>query len=226
MDVETVPKGPIFADLDQRTKDIFTKRSKGWQLTDEERDNPQTAWTSRAAFFAEFNQVVCVSFGRIDKDEEGKAFLRVKAFTSANEAELLKAIAPVISHERTGFMVAHNGLYFDYPMLFRKYMIHGLPIPSMLQVSGKKPWEVLLFDTLEIWKGTEYRGGISLDALSMAFGFESPKEEMTGADVGAAFWIMKDLEKIGIYCNGDVVCGAKCYLKMINAPMFERVVFA
>jgi hypothetical protein len=104
--------------------------------------------------------------------------------------------------------------------------MHGLPVPSMLQIMGKKPWDVLLFDTLDMWKGTEYNGRISLDALCMAMGIESPKTDMTGADVGPMYWVMKDFARIAKYCNGDVVALASCYLKMINAPIvLENVVF-
>lgn len=226
LDIETAPKHPVFKDLDEHTQTVFKKKFR------EELANIgsptdaflQSLWTSKAPLHAEYNQIVCVSVGRFGVNEEGKTVLKVKAFTSPDEIKLLLEIAKVIGKQETVFLVAHNGLNFDYPMLVRKYMMHGLPIPSMLQIVGKKPWDILLFDTVEMWKLTEYRGNISLDALAMAMGVESPKGDVTGADVGRLFWIMQDLEAIGTYCNGDVVCLAKCYIKMINAPMFETVV--
>ena len=47
------------------------------------------------------------------------------------------------------FLCAHNGKEFDFPYLCRRMIINGLAIPAILNISGKKPWEVNHLDTME-----------------------------------------------------------------------------
>ena len=63
-------------------------------------------------------------------------------------------------------LCAHNGKEFDFPYLCRRLMVNGLPLPHTLQISGKKPWEILHKDTLEQWQFGDKRHFVPLDLLA------------------------------------------------------------
>ncbi len=90
-----------------------------------------------------------------------------------------------------------------------------MPLPSLLNISGKKPWEVKhLADTLEHWKFGDYKNYTSLDLLAYTLNIPSPKNDMDGSLVGAAYWNEKALEKIRMYCERDVLTVAQVYLRL------------
>ena len=47
-------------------------------------------------------------------------------------------------------------------------LIHGIEIPKALQITGKKPWEILHQDTMDLWKFGDYKSYTSLDLLAAA----------------------------------------------------------
>ncbi len=173
--------------------------------------------------YAEHGKIVCISIGYWNK--EGK--FKMKSFAGRHEKELLEAAAPVL--EKFYTLAGHNILEFDLPFLFRRYLINGLPVPSPLVVYGKKTWEIPHIDTMKIWSHAAWNYKVSLDMLAHVFGLPSPKENMSGADVGKMYWSMFDglgddelpfeIEKtvmgnISRYCEGDVLTSANVYCKM------------
>lgn len=229
IDFETVPKVKTFEKLDERGQALFVKKydkELSQEIEAQELDNREDIdqlydhfWRQKAALHAEFNKIVCASLGRIERSNNT---LMIKAFTGTEE-EILTDIAPHLA--KAGFLVAHNGVGFDYPLLERKSWMLGLPVPGIVSTMGKKPWDVFLFDTMEMWKGISFGQSISLDALSYALGIESPKTDISGADVSDCFY-RGEIERIATYCNGDIKVLATSYIKMIRARMFDDVVIA
>jgi hypothetical protein len=93
-------------------------------------------------------------------------------------------------------------------------IIHGMKIPSVLNLSGKKPWEVPHIDTMELWKFGEYKNFISLNLLAHTLGIPTPKDDIDGSQVGEIYWNQKDLARIVTYCQKDVVTVAQVYLRI------------
>jgi len=91
----------------------------------------------------------------------------------------------------------------------------------MLDNGGKKPWEVPLLDTLELWKFGDYKAFTSLNLLAVIFGLPSPKQDMDGSKVGETYWQNRDLEKIVKYCCTDVVTLANVYLCLKGKEPFN-----
>ena len=73
-------------------------------------------------------------------------------------------------------------------------------------VSNKKPWEINILDTTELFSFGNYMQGryLGLELLTCSLGVESPKAEMEGAKVNYSYWTEKDLDKIKRYCELDV----------------------
>ena len=110
-------------------------------------------------------------------------------------------------------LCAHNGKEFDYPYIARRCIVNGLSIPFLLNNHGKKPWEVALLDTMELWKFGDYKSFTSLNLLAAVFDIPSPKDDISGEDVWRVYWKEKNLERIRDYCQKDVVTVAQILLK-------------
>ncbi len=92
-------------------------------------------------------------------------------------------------------------------------MINGLKLPSLLDVAGKKPWEVSFLDTMDLWKFGDYKHYTSLDLLTSIFNIPTPKDDIDGSMVGKVYWVDGDLERIVKYCEKDVVAVVQLFLK-------------
>jgi predicted PolB exonuclease-like 3'-5' exonuclease len=88
-------------------------------------------------------------------------------------------------------------------------------------LQGKKPWETGHLDTLELWKFGDYKSYTSLDLLSAVLGIPSPKDDISGADVGRVYWTENGLDRIRIYCEKDVVTTCQILLRMNLLPVIE-----
>jgi uncharacterized protein YprB with RNaseH-like and TPR domain len=111
-------------------------------------------------------------------------------------------------------LCAHNGKEFDFPYLCRRMLVNDLSLPSVLNMMGKKPWEVGHLDTMEMWKFGDHKHYTSLDLLLAIFNIQSSKGVMDGSMVSKVYYQEGALDKIAEYCVGDVVAIAQLYLKM------------
>jgi ketosteroid isomerase-like protein len=92
-------------------------------------------------------------------------------------------------------------------------LVNGLEIPKSLQLQGKKPWEIIHQDTMEMWKFGDRRSYTSLELLAELLGIEGAKIDLSGDRVNAVFYLEKDLDRIAAYCGDDVIVVAQLYLK-------------
>ena len=120
------------------------------------------------------------------------------------------------------FLCAHNGKEFDFPFLARRILINGLKVPRILDNAGKKPWEVKLLDTMELWKYGDYKNYTSLNLLAEIFGIPSPKEDIDGSMIYKVYWEDKDIERILKYNRKDVLTVAQVYLKFKGEKLIEE----
>jgi predicted PolB exonuclease-like 3'-5' exonuclease len=91
----------------------------------------------------------------------------------------------------------------------------------LLNTAGKKPWEIKLLDTMELWKFGDYKSYTSLELLAASFGIPTPKDDIDGSKVWTVYWNDKDLERIKIYCEKDVITVAQLLLKFRNEALLE-----
>ena len=55
---------------------------------------------------------------------------------------------------------------------------------------------------------------MSISLLCHVFEIPTPKDDITGADVARVYYEEKDLNRIRIYCEKDVIALIQLYLKM------------
>ncbi len=85
-------------------------------------------------------------------------------------------------------------------------IINKLIIPGILDNAGKKPWEVNLLDTMDLWKFGEYKNFTSLNLLTSVLGIPTPKDDIDGSMVADVYYVEKDLPRIALYCEKGCSC--------------------
>lgn len=203
LDIETVPLVYKYEELNDATRELWDKK---WLYS---KDLSATQQYAKAGIYAEFAKVVCIGLGFYNQDK-----FRVKTIASDNETEVLKEFSELLKQHfntENHLLCAHNGKEFDFPFLCRRFLINNLPLPKILQIQGKKPWEVKHIDTMDLWKFGDVKNFSSLNLLAHVFGIPSPKDDMDGSMVGKTFYEDKDLKKIEKYCLKDVVTLARVY---------------
>lgn len=222
LDIETVPQSPAYADLPNDWKKLWDTKSTSLVKYHEGQTN-ETLYP-RAGIYAEFGKIVCVSCGVIQGNDEQRKIV-LKSFYGDDEKKLLTEFIDMLNKWATGeakFLCAHNGKEFDFPYLCRRMIINGLSIPSLLNISGKKPWEVNHYDTLELWKFGDYKSFTSLNLLAHVLGVPTPKDDIDGSMVWEVYWKEKNLERIVTYCQKDVVTVAQILLRMNGEQLIKE----
>lgn len=211
LDIETVPTTYQYQDLDEETQRLWTLKTK--YLQEQKQLKPEEVY-DKAGIYAEFGKIVCISVGYFRKNE-----FRVTSFANDDEQVVLKNFTNLINehfNKAHHYLCAHNGKEFDFPFIARRLLICGLPLPSTLNLAGKKPWEVKHIDTMELWKFGDYKHYTSLQLLAHVFNIPTPKDDISGADVAKVYYEEKNLNRIITYCQKDVITIARLYQRFLN----------
>jgi 3'-5' exonuclease len=223
LDIETVSSVPAYDHLSERMQQLWSK--KALKLRKEPGPTDSDLFYDQAGIYAEFGRIVCIGFGGFYWNAQDEICFKVRTVADEDEATLLRKFKALIEKYPYDKLVlcAHNGKEFDFPYICRRMLIHGIELPRALQLSGKKPWEILHQDTMELWKFGDFKGATSLDLLAAVFDIASSKDEMSGNQVTRVFYEEKDLPKICRYCCEDVVVLAQLYLRMNYLPALPEM---
>jgi hypothetical protein len=231
LDIETVRQAKVITDLDERGQDLFKKKFHK-QIEETLKITPvafedsvaiEHVYRTQAPLMPEFGKIICISFGLI---KEGT--LKIYSYYGIDEKVILNKFFNLLVTYGIEFLVGHNIKGFDSPYTSIRFLANGLSLPRIFQTMDLKPWEMPFKDTQLMWQfGARYWS--SLDLVAYTLGIPSPKETMTGADVGNYYWsdtpiyVEGDIEplpmearlkKIGFYCEGDVETGGRAFCKM------------
>jgi hypothetical protein len=89
-------------------------------------------------------------------------------------------------------------------------------------MAGRKPWEVNHLDTMELWKFGDFKSYTTLNLLACTLGVPTPKDDIDGSMVGDTYWKEKDLARIVVYCQKDVITVAQVYLRMNGETLIKN----
>lgn len=226
LDIETVSQYASFEDVSPKMQEFWEKKS-AYMLKE---DQSSKDIYDRAGIYAEFGKIVCISVGFVVV-KDGRRSFRAKSFYGDDEPALLADFAGLVDKfcsKPQRNLCAHNGKEFDFPFIARRMVIHGIPLPDVLDIAGKKPWEIKFVDTMELWKFGEFRHYTSLALLCEIFGIQTPKDDIDGSQVGQVYWQEHDVDRIAVYCEKDILATAQVFLKYKGEPLipegnFERV---
>lgn len=214
LDIETVSQYATYEEVPVEWKELWGLKASNL-IRNKEEETAESLY-NRAAIYAEFGKIICISCGIIHGSGDTKKIV-LKSFYGHNEKELLLEFTMMLSRWATDpykYLCAHNGKEFDFPYLCRRLIINGLSLPPILHIAGKKPWEIAHLDTMELWRFGDYKSFTSLNLLAHTLGIPTPKDDIDGKMVGEVYWKQKDLERIAAYCQKDVVTSAQIYLRL------------
>ena len=225
LDVETVPQTAEYNDLPERMKTLWEKKSTYFRKDDQTAEDVY----ERAGILAEFGKIICISAGYIHEVDKGKVF-RVKSFYGDDERLVLTqfcaSLHAFFAKRKNAQLCAHNGKEFDFPYIARRILVNGLPLPDVLDVAGRRPWEVPFLDTMELWKFGDYKHFCSLDLLTTILDIPTPKDDIDGSRVAAVYYEEKNIARIVQYCEKDAMAVAQLLLRYRGEPLLpdtERV---
>jgi len=220
IDIETIPQESSMNFLDPVMQSLWEKKSKLFRNPDQSAEDVY----ERAGIYSEFGKIICISVGFIK--EKNPFTLRLKSFFGDDEKSLLSDFSDMISKfsklNREALLCAHNGKEFDFPFIARRMIINRLAIPEILDNAGKKPWEIKLLDTMDLWKFGDYKNYTSLELLTLVLGIPSPKNDIDGSMVAGIYYNEKDLKRIVRYCEKDVLAIAQILLRFMNLPGIQE----
>lgn len=222
LDIETVPQFSSYHELPVEWRQLWDSKSNSLIKYHEGETNESLY--PRAGIYAEFGKIICISCGVLQGGGENRKMI-LKSFAGDDEKLLLQQFNDMLGKwagNETKFLCAHNGKEFDFPYLCRRMIVHRLPIPPILNIAGKKPWEVAHLDTLELWKFGDFKSFTSLALLAQTLGIPTPKDDIDGSMVWKVYWQEKNLQRIVTYCQKDVVTVAQILLRMNGDPLLKE----
>src|ERR1700756_5514496 len=139
LDIETAPLVYKYSEMQESYKKLWDQKCQYMKDT-----TPEEHY-SKAGVFAEFAKVICICIGYFNGTE-----FRIKSFSGDDEKDVLtkfKTLLTVNFNDPKYLLCAHNGKEFDFPFLCRRMLVNEISIPKILQIQGKKPWEIQHLDT-------------------------------------------------------------------------------
>lgn len=219
LDIETVRSHADFSQLTDRFRAHWQHKSS--YLSE---DAPQFSFQEQAGIYAEFGKIIVIGIGWFT-NRAGDLRFRTRAISGHDEKAILEEFLEFLqapAQRGVRRFCAHNGKEFDFPWICRRLLIHGLPLPPLLRISGKKPWETpQLIDTLELWKFGDRKAYTSLDLLAACLGLPGSKGDLQGSEVGKVYYETGDLKRIATYCQKDVAVLAQVYLRLLGEPALK-----
>ena len=222
-------KNIVFIDIETASiveeLELDTPLFDSWAYSSSRRDfsNDELilSYKDQAALQPEFGRIVCISVGRIVGDK-----LKIRTYNNQNEKVMLQDfnddLEMVTDANPKIVFCGHAAIGFDIPFIFKRCLVNQVEPHYLIDTSGQKPWEVKTIDTKDLWKNTSWKP-VSLINISVALGISSPKDDISGADVGRVFWTEgeKGIQRISRYCEKDVLTTANVVMRCRFEPLLE-----
>jgi len=147
----------------------------------------------------EYGRIVCITIGAVKNGE-----VILKSFSNEDEKKLLEDFNESITKFSTNktMLCGHNIIDFDMPFVMKRCLVNKVPLHLLFDTAHLKPWETSVLDTAILWKGTGWKKQSFISVLA-ALGLPSPKDDISGADVGRLYY-EGQINRIVTYCEKDV----------------------
>jgi hypothetical protein len=245
LDIETTRNPRTFAEMNEHGKAAFKKRFRkeikaleteiihvpvpgvpGMEYMQPlgEDGAAERVFRDNAPLFAEYGKIVCLTIGYIPALDKtgGVPKIKLKSWWlgdgKIDEEQMMREFADIAV--KFDFICGHNLKEFDFPWLVRKMLVYNIRLPKLLNTYGKKPWELSIIDTSDLWKASSFKYYASLDQITYAMGIPSSKDGIVGAEVPEAFWLGRIYEIVH-YCEKDVVATIRLALRMFRLMWIE-----
>jgi 3'-5' exonuclease len=228
-DIETAGQVESLTGLPDRLQSLWSNRAEflrdhmSAKYPENAGKTDSTLFQEKAALQAEFGKIVCISFGKVKFNEVGEPVAQIISYTGTEEEILTQSLKLINGLAKNGVkLLGHNIKRFDIPFICKRAFINQLEVPPALQVWDRKPWEIPVVDTSDLWSfGAWQEGFTSLDLLTAVLDLPSPKVEMKGSEVHAAFYA-GHISKIKEYCQLDVIALINVIIRLSNLNQLEE----
>ncbi|MEZ4988680.1 MAG: 3'-5' exonuclease, partial [Saprospiraceae bacterium] len=132
LDIETVSGHADFSELPEDLQALWAHKASNLLKGS---DAPPTdeaiaeSYRDRAAIYAEFGKIICISVGALHRDKDGRLRVRLKSFAGADEAALLRDFNQLLGQYYNDpfkfFLCGHNIKEFDIPYICRRMVVHS-----------------------------------------------------------------------------------------------------
>ena len=192
LDIETVRSYKLYEDMPERLQAQWDR--KAGFLRSEDNESPKELFEDRGGIYAEFGKIVSISTGFFTYSGP-ELSLRIKGFYDDDEGQLLNDFIELLEKFDASKLIlcAHNGKEFDFPYLCRRMLVNNITLPNVLDISGKKPWEINHIDTMELWKFGDRKNFTSLELLAALFDIPTSKDSIDGSMVSTVYYEENDL---------------------------------
>jgi len=207
IDIETVSQFRSYTDAPAIVQSIWAKK---YEKNDYLKTlSIEASYESKAAIYSEYGKIICISIGYYHSAKEE---YRIKSFSGHDEKKLLEEFKNFCLELKKPFVFCgHNIKEFDIPYICRRLLIHRISIPPQLDFQNKKPWEIEILDTMQLWRFGDHKNYTSLETLTTIFDIPTSKMDIDGSQVGQVYWTENDLPRIVDYCQNDVIAIIQLY---------------
>jgi predicted PolB exonuclease-like 3'-5' exonuclease len=167
----------------------------------------------KAALDALTGRIVCIGFIIVDEFKAQSAVSMV----SDDEAKLLDDFWSTLQRENIKSFVAHNGLSFDLPYIWKRSVINQ--VKPTIQLDLRRYRNDFVFDTMCVWGNWETRGNASLNALACGLGLGA---KSGSGDQVLQLWREGRHQEIAEYCLHDCWLTYECYGRMNFSPTTSK----
>lgn len=170
-----------------------------------------TVYLESAALHAEFARIMCISMGffiEVEDENEKKQIIETEiiTFIDENEVEILNQFKQFLESDgaKSFNLGGYNIREFDIPFTTKRFLINNISLPPVFQLKGKKPWDIVIMDVCDDWRGLQ-REIVSLDLVCTVMGLPTPKDKFKNSEVvGLLLSGQITLKDVGEYCEKDV----------------------
>jgi len=222
-DCEWAPQTKTIEELEiynPRLYKAFTYQCDKWNAIAAEEGKPtllySTYYKIKAHFYPELCQIICVSYGFFNQ-----GIFVVKSIYGADEKALLTSVADLFNkvHEKGLTLCGAGIIRYDMPWLSKRMMANGIIPSKNINFYGKKPWEIIVYDILEVWgQGNKQESYTPLELICATLNIPSSKDDLNGSLVAEAFY-NGEIERIKDYCEKDVFVEFKCAERLIELSL-------
>lgn len=157
------------------------------------------AYIKNAGIISTYGRICCISFGFLDNDNK-----KISSFFGDDEEKIVSSFNNLLKKiEKKNFKLSGFRINsFDIPWILHKLYKYRIDPADIINVCGKKPWDIRVSDISEDWK-FKFAWSPTFDEVCYELNVNSPKNLINGSDVHNYYWMGK-YEEIKTYCEEDV----------------------
>ena len=200
-DIETAGEHPdfeTFKSKDPRGAKLFESKFHKMKW-DEKYEDINDAYCDNAGIVSTYGRIVCISFGYLANGQK-----HIRSFYGDDEKDIVNSFNDLLKkiELKTFNLCGFRILYFDIIWVLRKLLKYGIKPANIINLYGKKPWDLRVTDMSDDWK-QKFAWANSFDEMAYELGLPSPKSNLNGSDVHKTYW-NNEIDKIKEYCERDV----------------------